>query len=212
MTSTTTEWCWTRSRRRCRPVSSTRCSPTPSTKASSSAAPTTASWRSASSACPKTRCGRCPTRSSCVFSFRRLLAVGRHFGGLQAPCWPQNGPCVPMRCCACAVMLRSARRLPGQPCRKPGSSNADTAGVRGGAGDYRPSGWWQARSSKARPHPPRIAGVAGAPGSPHAEGALSSGAACPVAREFGGRWRCCTDPRDRVPAACEIAGRIRVGV
>jgi len=44
--------------------------------------------------------------------------------------------------------------------------------------------------------------------------ALSSGAACPVAREFGGRRRCCTDPRDRMPfsAACEIAGRIRVGV
>ena len=86
--------------------------------------------------------------------------------------------------------------------------------VRDGAGNYRPSGGWQARSSKARPHPPRIAGVAGAPGSPHAEGALSSGAACPVAREFGGRRRCCTDPRDRMPfsAACEIAGRIRVGV
>ena len=84
--------------------------------------------------------------------------------------------------------------------------------VRGGAGDYRSPGGWQARSSKARPHPPRIAGVAGAPGSPHAEGALSSGAACPVAREFGGRRRCSAVPRDRVPAACEIAGRIRVGV
>ncbi|MGB1601399.1 MAG: hypothetical protein ACPIOQ_52170, partial [Promethearchaeia archaeon] len=58
--------------------------------------------------------------------------------------------------------------------------------VWGGAGDYRSPGGWQARSSKARPHPPRIAGVAGAPGSPHAEGALSSGAACPVARESSG--------------------------
>ena len=92
--------------------------------------------------------------------------------------------------------------------------------VRGGAGNYRSPGGWQARSSKARPHPPRIAGVAGAPGSPHAEGALSSGAACPVAREFGGRRRCSAVPgtvsqrhvksRGESASGCSRGGRFPV--
>ena len=145
MTSTTTEWCWTRSRRRCRPVSSTRCSPTPSTKASSSAAPTTASSRSASSACPKTRFVRCPTRSSHVFSFHRLLAVRRHFGGhllgrrraLVYPCDAVRAPpcCDLLGVCRDSLAANLAQAtLTHQHTLAPTATR--TAGVRDGSGDH----------------------------------------------------------------------------